>query len=277
MQRRPPRPHRRRAARTSATPPTAAATGSPRAGGHAGLLDREHRLPLRGGRRPPTPPDSGLDARHRGGDPSRRRRRLPPPQRQLGHPGDGLRRRRGSWSGRECSTRSTPPPTGAAVRTLAEATLAVVLFADASRIDLRTLRREYAVPARLLGIGLPLTIALGGRSPRLLFGAALRHRGAGPRGRARAHRRRARPGRRHRAAAAVSDPPGPQRRERPQRRDLRSAAVHRAGDRGGRRRTRVGHHALALVVEEIGFGIARRRRRGRSSPPTVADRRQPAG
>ena len=55
----------------------------------------------------------------------------------------------------------TAAPTGAGVRTLAEATLAVVLFADASRIKPRVLRREYAVPLRLLGIGLPLTIALG--------------------------------------------------------------------------------------------------------------------
>ena len=47
------------------------------------------------------------------------------------------------------------------VRTLAEATLVVVLFTDASRIDLRALRREYSVPARLLGIGLPLTIVAG--------------------------------------------------------------------------------------------------------------------
>jgi NhaP-type Na+/H+ or K+/H+ antiporter len=47
------------------------------------------------------------------------------------------------------------------VSILAEATLAVVLFTDASRIDLRALRREYSVPARLLGIGLPLTIAAG--------------------------------------------------------------------------------------------------------------------
>ena len=47
------------------------------------------------------------------------------------------------------------------VRTLAEATLALVLFCDASRIDLRELRREVGVPVRLLGIGLPLTIALG--------------------------------------------------------------------------------------------------------------------
>jgi sodium/hydrogen antiporter len=36
-----------------------------------------------------------------------------------------------------------------------------VLFADASRIKMRVLRREYAVPLRLLGIGLPLTIAVG--------------------------------------------------------------------------------------------------------------------
>ena len=47
------------------------------------------------------------------------------------------------------------------VRTLAEATLALVLFCDASRIDLGHLRLEVGVPVRLLGIGLPLTIALG--------------------------------------------------------------------------------------------------------------------
>ena len=47
------------------------------------------------------------------------------------------------------------------VRVLAEATLVIVLFTDASRIDLRALRREYVVPARLLGIGLPLTIIAG--------------------------------------------------------------------------------------------------------------------
>jgi NhaP-type Na+/H+ or K+/H+ antiporter len=47
------------------------------------------------------------------------------------------------------------------LRVLAEATLAFVLFSDASRIDLRALRDGYALPARLLGIGLPLTIAAG--------------------------------------------------------------------------------------------------------------------
>jgi sodium/hydrogen antiporter len=55
----------------------------------------------------------------------------------------------------------TAAPTGVDVRALAEATLAVVLFADASRIKPRVLKREYSVPLRLLGIGLPLTIALG--------------------------------------------------------------------------------------------------------------------
>ena len=64
-----------------------------------------------------------------------------------------------------------PSATSESVKRLAEATLTVVLFADASRIDLRTLRREYAVPARLLGIGLPLTIALGALLAAAFFGA----------------------------------------------------------------------------------------------------------
>ena len=50
---------------------------------------------------------------------------------------------------------------GEQVKRLAEITLTLVLFADASRISLRALRREFAVPVRLLGIGLPLTIAAG--------------------------------------------------------------------------------------------------------------------
>ena len=50
---------------------------------------------------------------------------------------------------------------GEPVKLLAEATLTLVLFADASRISLPSLRTEFAVPARLLGIGLPLTIAAG--------------------------------------------------------------------------------------------------------------------
>jgi NhaP-type Na+/H+ or K+/H+ antiporter len=47
------------------------------------------------------------------------------------------------------------------VRHIAEITLALVLFADASRVNVRALRSDAKVPSRLLGIGLPLTIAAG--------------------------------------------------------------------------------------------------------------------
>ena len=62
------------------------------------------------------------------------------------------------------------PSTSSTVRALAEATLALVLFSDASRIDLGALRREFGVPVRLLGIGLPLTIALGALTAGVIFG-----------------------------------------------------------------------------------------------------------
>jgi NhaP-type Na+/H+ or K+/H+ antiporter len=62
-------------------------------------------------------------------------------------------------------------PRGETVRVLAEATLTLVLFADASRISLAALRREYVVPLRLLGIGLPLTILAGCLVAASLFGA----------------------------------------------------------------------------------------------------------
>lgn len=55
------------------------------------------------------------------------------------------------------------------VSVLAEATLVIVLFTDAARIDLSSLRHEYSVPARLLGIGLPLTIAAGAVAGALVF------------------------------------------------------------------------------------------------------------
>jgi NhaP-type Na+/H+ or K+/H+ antiporter len=69
-------------------------------------------------------------------------------------------------------------PTSGTVRVLAEATLAVVLFSDASRVRLRALRAEYSVPVRLLALGLPLTIALGavlgaGLFTQLTFAEAL--------------------------------------------------------------------------------------------------------
>jgi sodium/hydrogen antiporter len=44
---------------------------------------------------------------------------------------------------------------------LGEITLAIVLFTDAARTNLSTLRQNERPPLRLLGIGMPLTIALG--------------------------------------------------------------------------------------------------------------------
>jgi NhaP-type Na+/H+ or K+/H+ antiporter len=53
-------------------------------------------------------------------------------------------------------------PVGSAeLRLLAEVALALLLFADASALDTRRLARERSMPIRLLGIALPLTIALG--------------------------------------------------------------------------------------------------------------------
>ena len=75
------------------------------------------------------------------------------------------------------------PPDPHATRLLAEVTLVWVLFADASRVRLPTLRHDAARYIRLLGIGLPLSIVAGALvaagllhlSPwyALLLGAAL--------------------------------------------------------------------------------------------------------
>ena len=47
------------------------------------------------------------------------------------------------------------------IHLLAELTLALLLFSDAARVNLSQLRRDIYVPARLLGIGLPLSVILG--------------------------------------------------------------------------------------------------------------------
>ena len=52
-------------------------------------------------------------------------------------------------------------PDSGLVQTIAEVTLVLILFTDASGIDLRSLVKEYKIPLRLLFIGLPLTMALG--------------------------------------------------------------------------------------------------------------------
>jgi NhaP-type Na+/H+ or K+/H+ antiporter len=52
-------------------------------------------------------------------------------------------------------------PSHELVKDLAEVTLVLVLFSDASRVGLRDLRADIGLCVRLLGIGLPLTIGLG--------------------------------------------------------------------------------------------------------------------
>ncbi len=58
------------------------------------------------------------------------------------------------------------------IRSLAEITLAVVLFTDASRVNLHELRRDAGLAVRLLGIGLPLTIGFGTAAAAALFGGS---------------------------------------------------------------------------------------------------------
>ena len=53
--------------------------------------------------------------------------------------------------------------------TLAEVALVMLLFADASRTDLRVLKNIHALPTRLLSVGMLLTIALGIVIGRLVF------------------------------------------------------------------------------------------------------------
>lgn len=56
-----------------------------------------------------------------------------------------------------------------AIRLVTELTLALILFADASTVELRQAEGDVGLPLRLLGIGLPLTIALGTLAARVVF------------------------------------------------------------------------------------------------------------
>ena len=60
-------------------------------------------------------------------------------------------------------------PSNATIRDIAELTLALVLFADASKIRFRLLRADWRLPARLLGVGFPLTMLLGALVGLLVF------------------------------------------------------------------------------------------------------------
>jgi len=55
------------------------------------------------------------------------------------------------------------------LRSVAEIALALVLFADASRVNVRALRSDAGLPSRLLGIGLPLTIGVGAIAAAVIF------------------------------------------------------------------------------------------------------------
>ena len=147
-------------------------------------------------------------------------------------------------------------PSSATVRTLAEATLAVVLFSDASRIRLRALRREYSVPVRLLAIGLPLTVVFGALAAARVLGglsaaeAAVLAIALAPTDAALGQ-------------AVVTEPRLPSR--------IRQGLNVESGLNDGicvpllllalavadvDAETVTAHHAVAIVSEEIGYGIA---------------------
>jgi sodium/hydrogen antiporter len=149
----------------------------------------------------------------------------------------------------------TSMPSGANVRTLAETTLAVVLFADASRIKLRLLRREYAIPLRLLAVGLPLTIVVGA----LLAGTLFDQLSVGE---AVVLAVLLAPTDAALGQAVVTEPRLPSR--------IRQGLNVESGLNDGicvplllialatadvEAKTVTGHHALAVVAEEIGYGI----------------------
>src|SRR5436305_10254524 len=81
--------------------------------------------------------------------------------RHADHAGDGVRRRQSPGGAQGLDLIGVSSSTSSTVRVLAEATLALVLFADASRIDLGALRRTVGVPVRRLGLGPPLPIVPG--------------------------------------------------------------------------------------------------------------------
>lgn len=56
------------------------------------------------------------------------------------------------------------------VKLIAEVTLVWILFADASRVRLGQFRRDLGTYVRLLGVGLPLTIALGAGAAMIVIG-----------------------------------------------------------------------------------------------------------
>ena len=171
--------------------------------------------------------------------------------------------------------------TGEGLRTVAELTLALVLFTDSANADLATLRRSFRIPQRMLLIGLPLTIAFGFGVGRLLFPelplltvailATMLAPTDAALGKAVVTNE----------AVPAPDPRGAERRERPQRRNLRAHPVHVP-----RPRRRHGGEHRGDRAPPGGGGDRHRSRRGRRAergghatpsapPPTGAGSRSP--
>ena len=130
--------------------------------------------------------------------------------------------------------------TSSTMRSVAEITLALVLFSDASRVNVRELRADVAVPVRLLGIGLPLSIAAGAACGRAVRRG--RHLGRrGHRGDRCSHRRGARGVDHAGRARAGTRPACAECRERAERRHrhaVRQPVHRRCRCRRGRPRPR---------------------------------------
>ncbi|MEU5877542.1 cation:proton antiporter [Spirillospora sp. NPDC047279] len=60
-------------------------------------------------------------------------------------------------------------PTAETIKVMAEVTLVLVLFSDAARVRIADLRADLGLYVRLLGVGLPLTIALGAGAAYVMF------------------------------------------------------------------------------------------------------------
>ncbi len=61
------------------------------------------------------------------------------------------------------------PPSSETIKLLSEVTLALLLFADASTLHYNKIKADASLPARLLVVGMPLTVALGALLAYLLY------------------------------------------------------------------------------------------------------------